>query len=77
MDNVQRLPVWKKDATTSERLYELARDAAEHPEQYVEYIFINAGGESYDWAASEFARLSTALGLLELVKADMIAGVRK
>lgn len=40
MDNVDYLPIWKKDATAEERFLELANMARKHPERFLHCIVI-------------------------------------
>lgn len=40
MAQVDYLPIWKKGATTAERLYELAMIAEKHPDQFQKWILV-------------------------------------
>lgn len=40
MSNVEILPIWKKDASTVDRLYELAELARAHPERFDKWVFV-------------------------------------
>lgn len=39
-DNVEYLPLWKKDATPEERLLELAMVARKHPERFSKIVVL-------------------------------------
>lgn len=39
-DNVEYLPLWKKDATPEERLLELAMIARKHPERFAKIVVL-------------------------------------
>lgn len=40
MNTVEVLPIWKKDAPTHERLYELAELARRYPERFDKWVFV-------------------------------------
>jgi hypothetical protein len=38
--SIDYLPIWKKDAPTHERLYELAEVARKHPERFQKWVIV-------------------------------------
>lgn len=66
---VDYLPIWKKNATTSERLYELAQIAAKHPDQFDKWILVYCEDNDQRFkvrsVSGEATRTSDSLAVLQ------------
>lgn len=80
-DNVDYLPVWKKDATAEERLLELAMMARKHPERFHRFILVYQESIAVDGKEESQVRTRyvtqgvktvQALGLIELGKLELL-----
>jgi hypothetical protein len=75
MNNVHTLPIWKKNATTSERLYELAELAREQPEQFQKWVLVYCqdDGQAFSTRMMENEGLRTCevFGVLEAAKLQL------
>lgn len=65
---VDYLPIWKKGATTEERLLELAQIAAKHPEYFDKWVIVycedNEKRFKTRWISGEQTRTSDSLAVL-------------
>ena len=73
-DNIDYLPIWKKNATPEEKFMELALIARKHPERFDKLVVIwqEAIDESTRTDYTSNRDLTTTLGLLELGKFEML-----
>lgn len=77
-DNVDYLPLWKKDATAEERLLELAMVARKHPERFSKFFLVyqeDDGERSLERFMNYNASTTECLGLLELAKRAVLRSV--
>lgn len=70
-DNVDYLPLWKKDATAEERLLELAMVSRKHPERFLKFFLVYQEERFMNYNAST----TECLGLLELAKCAVLRSV--
>ena len=73
--NVVHMPILKLGSTAAEKFYELAHEAEDHPENFKFFILnmFKEDGES-DYAIHGGMKMYEALGLIEIFKADILAG---
>jgi len=80
-DNVDYLPVWKKNNTAEERFLELAMIARKHPERFNRICVIYEENKGDDTTVTDYTlhNCSTLelLGLIEIAKQEIFAVVRK
>jgi hypothetical protein len=72
-DNVDYLPIWKKDATAAERLDELAMIARKHPERFERFALVyieklNDQGRIQVRSFEYGCNVPESVGLYELAK---------
>jgi hypothetical protein len=74
-DNVDYLPIWKKNATPEEKFMELALIARKHPEKFNRMIVVyqqqHDGYTQTRYADNELSLIET-LGLIEMAKFEII-----
>jgi hypothetical protein len=65
---IDYLPIWKKDALTHERLYELAEIARKHPDHFAKWVIVYCEDNDQRFKVrtmqGEQTRTSDALGVL-------------
>lgn len=80
-DNVEYLPIWKKDATPEERFLELAMIARKHPERFKRMVVLyqeelpNPGGtfpKTMTRYVTNGVNTTEALGVIELGKLELL-----
>lgn len=80
MDNIDYLPVWKKDATPEERFLELAMIARKYPDRFRAFVVIYQESLRPDDCGARFeigcntygVDTRGALGLIEIGKFDLL-----
>lgn len=71
MSNIDYLPIWKKDGTASDRLYELAAMAVKHPERFERFVLCHV--ELLPGDRSHYRRFSHNTDLAQSVGIHTIA----
>lgn len=78
-DNVDYLPIWKKNATAEEKLMELAIMARKNPECFTQLMVIyqeeNEHGFKTRYACDSQSSSIEMLGLIELGKAQLLRNI--
>lgn len=73
-DNVAVLPIWKKDATLADRLYEMAAYARANPERFERFVLCYterlSNGNMKVRTMQHNCDLAQQLGLFEMGKMD-------
>ena len=80
-DNIDYLPIWKKDSTPYEFLQELSMIARKHPERFAKVVILYEetlpNGNTLLHSNYKNVNTNELIGLLNIVQHDIMAATRK